>query len=162
VRAGPRGVASTPRPITLLSLGVTPSRLRGDRQKYDDRQSEGAQGHPRQENCHPFPLRASVGPAVASYPPANGQGRSRASYRLREAPRCAERPGTMFYALTMTEDEELMTEEQVAKLLTVSVSTVKRLRVSGEGPRHIRISERVVRYRRQDVLDWMRQRAEEP
>jgi predicted DNA-binding transcriptional regulator AlpA len=61
----------------------------------------------------------------------------------------------------MTEDEELMTEEQVAKLLTVSVSTVKRLRVSGEGPRHIRISERVVRYRRQDVLDWMRERAEE-
>jgi predicted DNA-binding transcriptional regulator AlpA len=68
----------------------------------------------------------------------------------------------MFYALAMTEDDELMTEEQVAKLLTVSVSTVKRLRVSGEGPRHIRISERVVRYRRQDVLDWMRQRAEEP
>jgi predicted DNA-binding transcriptional regulator AlpA len=68
----------------------------------------------------------------------------------------------MFYALAMAEDDELMTEEQVAKLLTVSVSTVKRLRVSGEGPRHIRISERVVRYRRQDVLDWMRQRAEEP
>ena len=68
----------------------------------------------------------------------------------------------MFYALPMAEDEELMTEEQVAKLLTVSVSTVKRLRVSGEGPRSIRISPRVVRYRRQDVLDWMRQRAEEP
>jgi predicted DNA-binding transcriptional regulator AlpA len=68
----------------------------------------------------------------------------------------------MFYALVMAEDEELMTEEQVAKLLTVSVSTVKRLRVSGEGPRSIRISKRVVRYRRQDVLDWMRQRAEEP
>lgn len=62
----------------------------------------------------------------------------------------------------MAEKDDLMTEEQVAKLLTVSVSTVKRLRVSGEGPRHIRISTRVVRYRRQDVLDWMRQRAEEP
>jgi predicted DNA-binding transcriptional regulator AlpA len=61
----------------------------------------------------------------------------------------------------MAEEDDLMTEEQVAKLLTVSVSTVKRLRVSGEGPRHIRISTRVVRYRRQDVLDWMRQRAEE-
>jgi predicted DNA-binding transcriptional regulator AlpA len=70
----------------------------------------------------------------------------------------------MFYALTMAEDDEdLMTEEQVAKLLTVSVSTVKRLRVSGKGPRYIRISKRVVRYRRQDVLDWMRQGgAEEP
>jgi excisionase family DNA binding protein len=68
----------------------------------------------------------------------------------------------MPYALVMAEDEELMTEEEVAKLLTVSLSTVKRLRVSGEGPRSIRISTRVVRYRRQDVLDWMEQRAEEP
>jgi predicted DNA-binding transcriptional regulator AlpA len=68
----------------------------------------------------------------------------------------------MFYAQAMAEDEDLMTEEQVAKLLTVSVSTVKRLRVSGEGPRSIRISKRVVRSRRQDVLEWMRQRAEEP
>ena len=68
----------------------------------------------------------------------------------------------MFYAQVMAEEgEDLMTEEEVAKLLTVSVSTVKRLRVSGEGPRSIRISKRVVRYRRQDVLDWMRQRAEE-
>jgi predicted DNA-binding transcriptional regulator AlpA len=68
----------------------------------------------------------------------------------------------MFYAQVMADDEDLMTEEQVANLLTVSVSTVKRLRVSGEGPRYIRVSTRVVRYRRQDVLDWMRQRAEEP
>jgi predicted DNA-binding transcriptional regulator AlpA len=68
----------------------------------------------------------------------------------------------MFYALAMAEDDELMTEEQVAKLLTVSVSTVKRLRVSGEGPRYIRISPRVVRYRRQDVLDWMQRQTEEP
>jgi predicted DNA-binding transcriptional regulator AlpA len=68
----------------------------------------------------------------------------------------------MSYAQAMADEDDLMTEEQVAKLLIVSVSTVKRLRVSGEGPRHIRISQRVVRYRRQDVLDWMRQRAEEP
>lgn len=63
----------------------------------------------------------------------------------------------------MAEGEELITEEQVAKLLTVSISTVKRLRASGKGPRYIRISERVVRYRRKDVLDWMEQGgAEEP
>lgn len=84
--------------------------------------------------------------------------------KTQKAQQQAERPGAMFYALTMAEDDEdLMTEEQVAKLLTVSVSTVKRLRVSGKGPRYIRISKRVVRYRRQDVLDWMRQGgAEEP
>jgi excisionase family DNA binding protein len=63
----------------------------------------------------------------------------------------------------MADEGDLMTEEQVAKLLTVSVSTVKRLRVSGKGPRYIRVSERVVRYRRKDVLDWMeRGGAEEP
>jgi predicted DNA-binding transcriptional regulator AlpA len=63
----------------------------------------------------------------------------------------------------MAEDDELITEEQVAKLLTVSVSTVKRLRVSGEGPRYIRISPRVVRYRRKDVFEWMeRGGAKEP
>ena len=63
----------------------------------------------------------------------------------------------------MEEGEELITEEQVAELLTVSVSTVRRLRVSGKGPRYIRVSERVVRYKRRDVLAWMDQGgAEEP
>jgi predicted DNA-binding transcriptional regulator AlpA len=69
----------------------------------------------------------------------------------------------MFYAHPMAEEEELMREEDVAKLLRVSLSSVKRLRASGQGPRYIRISPRVVRYRRQDVLDWMEQGgAEEP
>jgi excisionase family DNA binding protein len=61
----------------------------------------------------------------------------------------------------MAQEDDLMTEEQVAKLLTVSVSTVKRLRASGQGPRYLRISERVVRYRRRDVDEWMQRRAEE-
>ena len=34
---------------------------------------------------------------------------------------------------------------------------VKRLRFNGKGPRYIRISERVVRYPRRDVLAWMEQ-----
>jgi predicted DNA-binding transcriptional regulator AlpA len=67
----------------------------------------------------------------------------------------------MFYAQVMAEDEELMTEEQVAKLLLISLSSVKRLRASGKGPRYIRISERVVRYKRRDVLEWMDRGGEE-
>jgi predicted DNA-binding transcriptional regulator AlpA len=55
----------------------------------------------------------------------------------------------------MAEGEELMTEEQVAKLLLISLSSVKRLRASGKGPRYIRVSKRVVRYKRRDVLAWM-------
>jgi predicted DNA-binding transcriptional regulator AlpA len=63
----------------------------------------------------------------------------------------------------MGEDGELMTEQEVADLLRVSLSAVKRLRFKGTGPRYIRISQRVVRYPRKDVLDWMqRGGVEEP
>lgn len=71
----------------------------------------------------------------------------------------------MFYGYVMAEDDqdELMTEGDVAKLLLISHSSMKRLRASGNGPRYVRISPRVVRYRRRDVLEWMRQGgAEEP
>ena len=68
----------------------------------------------------------------------------------------------MFYGRVMGE-EELMTEQEVADLLRVGLSTVKRLRVAGKGPRYVRISERVYRYKRQDVLEWIEQGgAEEP
>jgi predicted DNA-binding transcriptional regulator AlpA len=64
----------------------------------------------------------------------------------------------MSYAQVMAEDdEELMTEEDVAAMLLISHSSMKRLRASGNGPRYIRISPRVVRYKRRDVLDWIRQ-----
>jgi predicted DNA-binding transcriptional regulator AlpA len=63
----------------------------------------------------------------------------------------------------MGEDEELMTEQEVADLLRISLTAVKRLRFSGKGPRYVRISQRVVRYPRKGVLDWMeRGGAEEP
>jgi excisionase family DNA binding protein len=65
----------------------------------------------------------------------------------------------MRYGLAMPEeDEELMTEEQVAKLLAVSWHTVYRLRVSGEGPPWIRVGKRAIRYRRRDVERWLQRR----
>jgi excisionase family DNA binding protein len=63
----------------------------------------------------------------------------------------------MSYGAVMGEEGELMTEQEVADLLRVGLSTVKRLRASGKGPRYIRISERVYRYKRQDVVEWMEQ-----
>jgi excisionase family DNA binding protein len=63
----------------------------------------------------------------------------------------------MFYAQGMR-DEELMTEAAVARLLAVSLSTMKRLRVSGEGPRSIRVGKRAIRYRRSDVDAWLQRR----
>lgn len=56
--------------------------------------------------------------------------------------------------------EELMTEQQLARLLNVSLSTVKRLRASGEGPPAIKVGRRAIRYRREDVEEWLRKRAE--
>jgi excisionase family DNA binding protein len=53
-----------------------------------------------------------------------------------------------------------MTEAQVARLLAVSVSTVKRLRAIGEGPPSIRVGKRAIRYRREDVEAWLRRRAD--
>ena len=63
----------------------------------------------------------------------------------------------------MAEDNEMLTEEQVAAMLGISYKQAKRLRLSGQGPRFIRISPRVVRYARRDVVAWMeRGGAEEP
>jgi excisionase family DNA binding protein len=53
-----------------------------------------------------------------------------------------------------------MTEAAVARLLAVSLSTVKRLRASGEGPPAIKVGKRAIRYRRSDVEAWLRRRAE--
>jgi excisionase family DNA binding protein len=45
-------------------------------------------------------------------------------------------------------------------VLNVSLSTVKRLRASGEGPPAIKVGRRAIRYRREDVEAWLRKRAE--
>jgi predicted DNA-binding transcriptional regulator AlpA len=66
----------------------------------------------------------------------------------------------MHYAQAMREGEELMTEAELARFLSVSLSTVKRLRATGEGPPSIRIAKRAIRYRRADVEDWLRKRAD--
>jgi excisionase family DNA binding protein len=55
-------------------------------------------------------------------------------------------------------EEGLMTEAELAQLLHVSLSTVKRLRVSGEGPPYVKIGKRAIRYRRGDVEAWLKRR----
>lgn len=53
-------------------------------------------------------------------------------------------------------------DEGLAKLLGVSKYYVAQQRRAGNGPRYIRISPHVIRYRRQDVANWLeRQRAVE-
>ena len=45
-------------------------------------------------------------------------------------------------------------EKQVARLLSLSVKTVRKFRANGSGPKFIRISPRCVRYVLSDILEW--------
>jgi excisionase family DNA binding protein len=55
--------------------------------------------------------------------------------------------------------EGLLNEKGLAAYLGVSLSTVKRLRA--EGMPAIKVGKRAVRFDRQQVREWLRQRAEE-
>lgn len=47
----------------------------------------------------------------------------------------------------------MLTEKELAKILNVSVQTVRRMRKRGEGPAHIKIG-RLIRYRVEDIERW--------
>ena len=53
--------------------------------------------------------------------------------------------------------QPLLTQDEAAELLKLSVRTVERLRVSGTGPKFLRIL-RSVRYRPSDVETWQASR----
>lgn len=48
----------------------------------------------------------------------------------------------------------LLTERQASELLQVSARTMQSWRVSGRGPKFIRISARAIRYRFSDLVTW--------
>jgi excisionase family DNA binding protein len=50
--------------------------------------------------------------------------------------------------------QPLLTQDEAAELLKLSVRTVERLRVSGTGPKFLKIM-RSVRYRPSDVEAWL-------
>lgn len=51
----------------------------------------------------------------------------------------------------------MLTEAQVARICGLSVSTLRRYRVRGEGPRYLRLG-RSVRYMPGDVRAWLAKR----
>ena len=53
----------------------------------------------------------------------------------------------------------LMTTAQVAEVLQVNRSTLSRWRAAGIGPRVVWLSPSMPRYRRADVIDWLRRAA---
>jgi predicted DNA-binding transcriptional regulator AlpA len=53
----------------------------------------------------------------------------------------------------------LMTTAEVAKVLKVNRSTLSRWRAAGIGPRVVWLSPNMPRYRRADVVEWLRRLA---
>jgi excisionase family DNA binding protein len=55
-------------------------------------------------------------------------------------------------------DNLLLTEKQAARLLGFSERTLQAWRVRGGGPRFVKVSARCVRYRQDDLDEWVRMR----
>ena len=53
----------------------------------------------------------------------------------------------------------LLTTAEVADVLQVNRSTLSRWRAAGTGPRVVWLSPSMPRYRRADVIDWLRRAA---
>lgn len=52
-------------------------------------------------------------------------------------------------------DDALVNEHHVARLFGVSVATVRRWRLLGQGPRFVKVSGAAVRYRPQDLQAYL-------
>ena len=48
-------------------------------------------------------------------------------------------------------DTEFLTTQQAAEFLSLKLTTLNQWRWSGKGPKYIRIGERAIRYRHQDL-----------
>jgi predicted DNA-binding transcriptional regulator AlpA len=51
--------------------------------------------------------------------------------------------------------EQLLTEQDLARMLQVSIITVRRWRAAGKGPKFVRCGTKVVRYRIAAVNHWL-------
>lgn len=66
-------------------------------------------------------------------------------------------PGGEATNLSMNSNE-LVAQEDAARLLAVSPRTLEAWRVSGGGPPFVRLSRRAIRYRRVDLEAWIAER----
>jgi prophage regulatory protein len=53
------------------------------------------------------------------------------------------------------EIEHLLTKEQVAKRLNVSIATIKRWMANGKLPKPVRFNKRTIRWRPEDIEDFI-------
>lgn len=52
-------------------------------------------------------------------------------------------------------DDKLLDTNELSGMLGVTVNTLQIWRHQGKGPKYIKLSRRAVRYKEQDVRDWM-------
>src|SRR4029453_19097379 len=64
------------------------------------------------------------------------------------------RPGVVMTSGPMGDDEGLLTEEEAAAILQLSLPAVRQLRLAGSGPPHVMIG-RQTRYRQAVVQGWL-------
>lgn len=55
----------------------------------------------------------------------------------------------------MTDNSNLLTTADVAAMVKVKPVTARVWRYRGTGPRYLRLSDRIIRYREADVLSWL-------
>ena len=58
--------------------------------------------------------------------------------------------------------DSLLTEKKVSQWMTDSVSHVRKMRRDGTGPPFIRLGEKLIRYRRTDVEEWLAAQRQQP
>lgn len=58
----------------------------------------------------------------------------------------------------MSNDESLMNQKEVAKLIGVAPRTLESWRYRGEGPYYLYLSKRCIRYRLEDINTWIEER----
>jgi len=58
----------------------------------------------------------------------------------------------------VTEQQNVLTPQQAARYVGVSEGALRLWRSRGEGPRHFRAGEKLVRYRRVDLDHWVESR----
>jgi predicted DNA-binding transcriptional regulator AlpA len=61
----------------------------------------------------------------------------------------------------VTEQQNALTPRQAAKYVGVSEAALRLWRTRGEGPRHFRAGEKLIRYRRADLDSWIESRLSE-
>ena len=61
-----------------------------------------------------------------------------------------------------TEHQDSLTPKQAAKYVGISEAALRLWRADGKGPRYFRAGEKLVRYRKADLDQWIESRLSEP